>query len=312
MRAIRIGNRLVGDGQPVFVVAEIGINHNGELSIAKNLIDCAVRAGCDAVKFQKRTPDLCVPANQRSKMRETPWGYITYLEYRNRIEFGIEDFCEINRYCQSKGITWTASCWDEPSVDFMEVFSPPFYKIASAAVTDIPLLQKLRCTRRPLVLSTGMSTMEEISAAVRLLGEQNLIIVHSTSAYPCATSELNLRMIETLRRQFSSPVGYSGHEVGLPTTIAAVAFGACYIERHITLDRAMWGSDQAASVEPGGLERLVKYIRVVEEALGDGAKRVYESELAIKNRLRRQATAAVSNGSQSILGLGLRESQTRR
>jgi len=294
MRSLQVDNRFIGNGHPVYVLAEIGINHNGDVSIAKSLIDCAVKAGCDAVKFQKRSPELCVPLSERGKMRQTPWGYITYMEYRKRIEFGMEEYIEIDRHCQAKGIHWTASCWDEPSVDFIESFSPPFYKIASAAVTDIPLLEKHRRTNRPLVLSTGMSTIDEIRAAVDVLGEDNLVIVHATSSYPCATSELNLRMIETLRREFSCPVGYSGHEVGLPPTIAAVAFGACYIERHITLDRAMWGSDQAASVEPGGFERLVKYIRVVEDALGDGIKRVYDSELPIKARLRRPAALAIA------------------
>jgi N-acetylneuraminate synthase len=296
MRAVRVGNRLIGDAYPVYVVAEIGINHNGDLSIAKKLIDCAVDAKCDAVKFQKRTPELCVPPSERAKMRQTPWGYITYMEYRRRVEFGVDEYSEIDRYCSQKNIVWTASCWDEPSVDFLEAFSPPFYKIASALLTDFPLLTKLRNTGRPLVLSTGMSTMEQIRAAVDTLGEENLVIAHSTSAYPCPISELNLRVIETLKREFRAPIGYSGHEVGLPTTIAAVAFGACYVERHITLDRAMWGSDQAASVEPGGLDRLVKYIRVVEEALGDGMKRVYDSELPIMNRLRRADTVTVAIG----------------
>ena len=292
MRAVRMGNRLVGDGYPVFVLAEIGINHNGDLSIAKRLIDCAVECGCDGVKFQKRTPELCVPVSERGKMRQTPWGYITYMEYRERVEFGIDEYYEIHRYCCEKGIMWTASCWDHASLDFMETFSPPFYKIASAALTDTSLLEKHRQTGRPLVLSTGMSTMEEIRSAVDTLGEDHLVIVHSTSAYPCAVAELNLRMIETLRREFSCPVGYSGHEVGLPTTIAAAALGACYIERHITLDRAMWGSDQAASIEPVGLDRLVKYIRAVEQGLGDGIKRVYESELPSRNRLRRSPSLA--------------------
>ena len=297
MRSVRIGDRFIGEGYPLYVVAEIGINHNGDLPIAKQLIDCAVKCGCDAVKFQKRNPELCVPLGERGKMRQTPWGYITYMEYRKRVEFGMEEYCEIDSYCGQKGIMWTASCWDEPSVDFIGIFSPPFYKIASAALTDFPLLEKHRATGRPLVLSTGMSTMDEIRAAVDVLGEDNLVIVHSTSSYPCAIPELNLRMIETLRREFSCPIGYSGHEVGLPTTIAAVAVGACYVERHITLDRAMWGSDQAASVEPVGLERLVKYIRVVEQALGDGIKRVYDSELPLKERLRRQValTATVSH-----------------
>jgi N-acetylneuraminate synthase len=296
MRAVRIDNRFIGDGHPAFIVAEIGINHNGDLSIAKELIDCAAKCGCDAVKFQKRTPELCVPFSERQKMRQTPWGYITYMEYRNHVEFGAEEYWEIHRYCREKGILWTASCWDDVSVDFIERFSPPFYKIASAALTDLPLLVRHRETGRPLVLSTGMSTMDEIRTAVDLLGEDNLVIVHSTSAYPCPVPELNLRMIETLRREFTCPVGYSGHEVGLPTTIAAAVLGACYIERHITLDRAMWGSDQAASVEPVGLERLVKYIRIVEQGLGDGVKRVYDSELPVRNRLRltEPLTAAAS------------------
>ena len=296
MRAIRIGDRPVGDGSPAYVVAEIGINHNGDVSIAKKLIDCAVEAQCDAVKFQKRTPEICVPLSERGKMRQTPWGYISYMEYRQKIEFGVEEYCEIDSYCRKKGIAWTASCWDEPSIDFLEVFAPPFYKIASALLTDLPLLRKHRATGRPLVLSTGMSTIDQIRTAVETLGQENLVIVHSTSAYPCPTPELNLRMIETLKREFSTPVGYSGHEAGLPTTVAAVALGACYIERHITLDRAMWGSDQAASVEPGGLDRLVKYIRVVEEALGDGIKRVYDSELPVMNRLRRSDTLVAVAG----------------
>jgi N-acetylneuraminate synthase len=286
MNALRIGDRLVGRGHPVYVVAEIGINHNGDLSTALQLIDSAVKAGCDAVKFQKRTPELCVPEHERGKMRQTPWGYMRYIEYRKRVEFGVNEYCEIDRYCKSKGISWTASCWDEPSVDFLEVFAPPFYKIASAAITNLTLLRKHRETGRPIVLSTGMSTMDEIRAGVAELCRSDLLIAHSTSAYPCAVEELNLRMIETLQREFWCPIGYSGHEAGLPTTVAAVAMGACYVERHITLDRAMWGSDQAASVEPAGFERLVKYIRAVERALGDGVKRVYESEIPVRARLR--------------------------
>ncbi len=287
MAVIRVRERLVGDGEPVFVVAEIGINHNGSLSIAKDLIDCAARSGCDAVKFQKRTPELCVPPSERAKMRQTPWGYISYLEYRRRVEFGLEEYREIDRHCRARGIPWTASCWDEPSVDFLEEFDPPFYKIASACLTDLRLLRKHRGAGRPIVLSTGMSTMEEIQTAVQTLGTEDLLLAHSTSSYPCATAELNLRMLQTLRREFECPVGYSGHEVGLPTTVAAVALGATYVERHITLDRSMWGSDQAASVEPGGLERLVHYIRTVEAALGDGVKRVYENEFPVMRKLRR-------------------------
>ena len=292
-REVKLGNRMVGDGHPVYITGEIGINHNGDIDIAKELIDAAVEAGCDAVKFQKRTPELCVPADQRDKMRHTPWGYISYMEYREKIEFGQEAFSEIVDYCREKKIDWQASAWDEPSVDFLEQFDPIVHKVASASLTDSALLRKMRQTGRPIILSTGMSEMEQIKAAVALVGTDDLILAHCTSAYPCPPAELNLRMIQTLREMYPCPIGYSGHEIGLPTTIAAVTLGANLIERHITLDRAMWGSDQAASIEPGGLRRLVKYIRVVEEALGDGVKAVYESEKPSLEKLRRNDTLPI-------------------
>lgn len=283
----KIGSRVVGAGQPAYIIAEIGINHNGDLAIAKKLIDAAALAGCDAVKFQKRTPDLCVPPEQKNLMRETPWGLISYLDYRQRVELGENEYREIDRYCREKGIAWFTSCWDEPSVDFIERFDPVCYKVASASLTDAPMLAKLRATGRPLILSTGMSTMEEIRGAVAQLDLDRLLLAHATSSYPCRPEQLNLRMIQTLQREFPCPVGYSGHEVGLQTTCAAVALGACLVERHITLDRAMWGSDQAASVEPGGLVRLVRDIRVIEQAMGDGVKRIYDSEKAVREKLRR-------------------------
>jgi N-acetylneuraminate synthase len=286
-REIKIGDRLVGDGHPAFLIGEIGINHNGSLEIAKKLIDVAVRDGLDSVKFQKRTPELCVPPEQRGQMRETPWGYITYLDYRYRVEFDEAAYREINEYCKQKRIEWFASVWDEPSVDFLEPFNPICYKVPSASLTDHKLLLHLRKTGRPVILSTGMSTMEQIKAAVKVLGEENLVITHATSTYPCDPEELNLRMIQTLREAFQCPIGYSGHEVGLVPSVVAIALGACMVERHITLDRAMWGSDQAASVEPGGVERLVKYIRVTEQSLGDGVKKVYDSELSSLRKLRR-------------------------
>jgi len=285
--SIRIGDRLVGYGYPTYIVAEVGINHNGELSLAKKMIDAAVHAGVDAVKFQKRTPELCVPTDQRNHMRETPWGYITYLDYRNKVEFGKDEYTQIDLHCKQKGIPWFASVWDEPSVDFIQAYDPMCYKIPSASLTDHKLLQHLRTTGRPIILSTGMSTMEQIRAAVDVLGEENLLVMHATSTYPCEPDELNLRMIQTLRQNFSCPIGYSGHEVGLIPSVVAAALGACMVERHITLDRALWGNDQAASVEPGGFERLVKYIRVTEQALGDGVKQVYESELPSLRKLRR-------------------------
>ncbi len=286
-REQKIGNKTIGDGHPTYVVAEIGINHNGDLENAKKMIDAAKHAGVDAVKFQKRTPELCVPDNQKNQMRETPWGYITYLEYRNKVEFGEAEYREIDRYCKEVGIDWFASVWDEPSVDFLEAFSPLCYKIPSASLTDSNLLKKIRSTGRPAILSTGMSTMEQIRKSVDVIGLQNLVITHATSTYPCEPEELNLRMIETLRKEFPVPIGYSGHEVGLIPSVMAAGLGACLIERHITLDRAMWGGDQAASVEPSGFERLVKYIRVAEQSLGDGVKKVYESELPSLKKLRR-------------------------
>lgn len=287
-REIKIGNRMVGDGQPAYVIAEIGINHNGDLGIAKQMIDAAVHAGVDAVKFQKRTPEIATPPEQQKQMRETPWGYITYLDYRYKVEFSEEQYCEIEKHCKSKGIAWMVSVWDEPSVDFMEKFDTPAYKIPSASLTDVGLIRKARATGKPVILSTGMSTMEQIRKGVEIAGEKDLVLMHCTSTYPCEPEELNLKMVETLRREFpNTPVGYSGHEVGLVPSTVAVALGACMVERHLTLDRAMWGSDQAASVEPGGFERLVKYIRVSESALGDGIKRVYESEKSSLKKLRR-------------------------
>lgn len=286
-REIRIGEKMVGDGHPVYIIAEAGINHNGDIENAKKLIDAAKHAGVDAVKFQKRTPELCVPPEQRDQKRETPWGYITYMEYRLKTEFGEAEYAEIDRYCKKVGIDWFVSVWDEEAVNFMEKFNPACYKIPSASLTDHSLLKHLRATGRPLILSTGMSTMEQIHTSVDLLGQKNLALTHATSTYPCDPHELNLRMIETLRATFDCPIGYSGHEVGLVTSAVAVGLGACMVERHITLDRALWGSDQAASVEPGGFEKLVKYIRVTEMAVGDGVKKVYDSELSSLKKLRR-------------------------
>ncbi|HEX9018398.1 MAG TPA: N-acetylneuraminate synthase family protein [Anaerolineaceae bacterium] len=286
-RDIEIGGRKIGDGHPAYIVAEIGVNHNGSVDIAKDLIKQAHHAGVDAVKFQKRTPELCVPRDQWDIMRETPWGYIPYIEYRRKMEFQQEEYKEIDLYCKELGIAWFASVWDEPSVEFLEAFNPICYKVPSASLTDHSLLRCLRDTGRPVILSTGMSTIEQIREGVGQLNMEKLVITHATSTYPCDPHELNLHMIETLRQEFSCPIGYSGHEVGLITSVVAVALGACLVERHITLDRAMWGSDQAASVEPQGFERLVKYVRVTEQSLGDGVKRVYDSELSSLRRLRR-------------------------
>lgn len=293
---VRIGNRLVGEGEPVFVIAEIGINHNGSLAIARKLIDGAVLAGCDAVKFQKRTPELCVPRDQWDIERDTPWGRMKYIDYRHRVEFSQSEYAEIDRYCREREILWFASCWDEEAVEFMEPFDPPCYKAASASLTDTALLLKKKMTGRPLIISTGMSTAEEIGEAVSAVGRESLLIAHSTSTYPCPPGELNLKMIQTLKALYGDcPIGYSGHEVGLSPTWAAVSLGATFVERHITIDRAMWGSDQAASVEISGFMRLVSNIRDIEKAMGDGVKRVYEAEMGQRAKLRRvrQGTGSV-------------------
>ncbi len=288
---IKIGDKTVGPGQSTYVIGEIGINHNGCVDTAKRIIDAAVVAGCDAVKFQKRTPDLCVPAHQRDVQRETPWGIMSYIDYKHRIEFGAREYAEIDRYCAERGIHWFASCWDEVALEFIEQFDPVAHKVASASITDIGLLERLKATGRPIILSSGMSTMEEIETAVETVGTENLVLCHSTSAYPCRAELLNLRMVQTLTERYPGvPIGYSGHETGLQTTVAAVALGACVVERHITLDRAMWGTDQAASVEPGGLNRLVRDIRTIELALGDGVKVVYDEEIPIRKKLRRSDT----------------------
>ncbi|WP_062467519.1 N-acetylneuraminate synthase family protein [Demequina maris] len=285
--AVKIGEDYVGDGNPVYVIAEIGLNHNGSVEIAKKLIDVAVEAGAQAVKFQKRTPDIATPEHMKSTPRETPWGTMTYLEYRYKVEFEQAEYAEIDAYCKEKGVVWFASPWDEPSVDFLESMDAVAYKIASASVTDLGMLRKIKETGKPVILSTGMSTIEQIDTAVETLGKENLIILHATSTYPLPPEEANLRMIQTLKDRYGVPVGYSGHEPGLQISIAAVALGAVAVERHITLDRTMWGSDHAASLEPKGFINLCRDIRIIETALGDGVKKVFPGELAPLSKLRR-------------------------
>ncbi|WP_329147418.1 N-acetylneuraminate synthase family protein [Streptomyces sp. NBC_01456] len=285
-----LGAREAGPGRPVYVTGEIGINHNGDLENAFALIDAAADAGCDAVKFQKRTPEICTPRDQWDIERDTPWGRMTYIDYRHRVEFDEDGYRAIDEYCKKRGIAWFASPWDVESVAFLEKFDVPCYKVASASLTDDELLRAMRATGRTVILSTGMSTPKQIRHAVEVLGSDNILLCHATSTYPAKAEELNLRMINTLQDEYPNvPIGYSGHETGLQTTLAAVALGATFIERHITLDRAMWGSDQAASVEPGGLSRLVRDIRTIEESLGDGVKKVYDSERGPMKKLRRVA-----------------------
>jgi N-acetylneuraminate synthase len=284
---VLIGDRPIGPGHPTYVIGEIGINHNGDLEVAKRLIDIAADAGCDAVKFQKRTPEICVPADQRDVMRDTPWGRMSYLDYRYRVEFDEDGYREIANYSEKRGLHWFASPWDVPSVEFLERLDVVTHKVASASLTDHELLAALRDTGKPIILSTGMSTIEEIDAAVGVLGTGRLVLLHATSTYPMPPHEANLRTIETLSQRYGVPVGYSGHERGLQISLGAVALGAVAVERHITLDRTMWGSDQAASLEPEGLRHLVRDIRILGDAMGDGVKRVYEGELAPRRRLRR-------------------------
>ncbi len=286
MSAIEIGGREIGDGRPCYVVAEIGINHNGDIATAKRLIDVAAVGGCEAVKFQKRTVDVVYTPEELARPRESPFGP-TNGDLKRGLEFGLDQYRTIDAYCRDRGVVWFASCWDEASVDFIEAFDPPVYKIASASLTDDGLLRHTRATGKPIILSTGMSSMTQVEHAVGVLGKDNLIILHTCSAYPSAYEDLNLRVIPTLQRKFGVPVGYSGHETGLPASAATIALGACMIERHVTLDRAMWGSDQAASLEPNGITRLVRDIRLVEKSLGDGVKRLAESEVPVMEKLRR-------------------------
>jgi N-acetylneuraminate synthase len=290
MRTVKIGNKLVGEGQPCYIIAEIGINHNGDVDLAKRLISVAVAAGCDAVKFQKRTIDVVYTAKELATPRENPFGP-TNGDLKYGLEFEAEDYAEISDFCKSIKIPWFASPWDEGAVDFMEEFNIPAYKIASASLTDDHLLRHIRKTGKPVIASTGMSTYGEIDHAVDVLGKDDLILMHTTSTYPAKYEQLNLRAIPTMAERYGVPIGYSGHETGIPTSVAASALGACCVERHITMDRAMWGSDQAASLEPNGISRLVRDIRLCEQSMGDGIKHVYEEEIPVMKKLRRVGAA---------------------
>jgi N-acetylneuraminate synthase len=289
MSTVRVGNRLIGDDQPCFIIAEIGINHNGDIDLAKRLISVALAAGCDAVKFQKRTIDVVYSAEELAKPRENPFGP-TNGDLKYGLEFEQEEYEEIRAFCKSVKMLWFASPWDEASVDFLEQFDVPVHKIASASLTDDNLLRHVRATGKPVILSTGMSTYAEIDHAVEVLGKDDLVLMHATSTYPAFYPELNLRAIPTMAERYAVPIGYSGHETGIPTSVCAAVLGACCVERHITMDRSMWGSDHAASLEPNGISRLVRDIRLWEQSKGDGIKRVYEREFPIIKKLRRVGT----------------------
>lgn len=283
---IRLGSKVVAPGRPCYVVAEIGINHNGDIDLAKKLINVALGAGCDAVKFQKRTIDVVYSPEELAKPRESPYGN-TNGDLKRGLEFELEEYQEIDRYCREVKMDWFASCWDEASVDFIAQFNVPCFKIASASLTDDNLLRHTRAIGKPILLSTGMSTIKEVDHAVDVLGKRDLILLHACSTYPAYYEELNLKVIDVLRDRYGVPVGYSGHETGLASSVAAAVLGCCVIERHITLDRSMWGSDHAASLEPNGITRLIRDIRLIERSMGDGVKRVLEREQPIIKKLRR-------------------------
>jgi len=285
-KTVNIGNFQIGEGEPCFSIAEIGINHNGDIEIAQKLIAAAQTSGCSAVKFQKRTVDVVYTPEELARPRKNPFGE-TNGDLKRGLEFDSDQYKIIDESCKKNNILWFASCWDEGAVDFMEQFNPPCFKISSASLTDDDLLRYHRKFNRPIILSTGMSTIEQLDHALDVLGTDDLIILHCTSTYPAELEELNLKAIPMLKKRYDVPIGYSGHEVGLSTTVAASVLGACIVERHITMNRAMWGSDQSASVEPQGFLRIMSDIRSNEEAMGDGHKKVYASEVPIMKKLRK-------------------------
>jgi N-acetylneuraminate synthase len=271
-----------------FFTAEIGINHNGNLEVAKKLVDVAVEAGCDAVKFQKRTVEKVYSGDVLDTPRESPWGKTT-REQKLGLEFGKDEYDTIDQYCKEKNIEWYASAWDIDSQLFLQNYNLKHNKIASAMLTNHKLLEVIAKERKPTFISTGMSTMDEIRDAVRIFKKYDcpFSLQHSNSSYPMKEEEANLNCITTLQKEFKCDVGYSGHETtGYLICVSAVVLGAKSIERHITLDRSMYGSDQAASLEPVGLKRVVKDIRRIEAILGDGEKRVWPSEIPVIKKLR--------------------------
>lgn len=291
MNKIRIGDKTISEESPVFFTGEIGINHNGSLEVAKKMIDLAVICSADSVKFQKRTPEICVPEDVRDRIKETPWGDMTYFEYKKRIEFGEEEYREIDKYCKDKGIIWYASSWDILSAEFLEKLDVPCYKIPSAKLTDREMLETIRDFGKPVFLATGMSTEEEIDKAVDVLSGTDLVILHCNSSYPAVNEELNLQYIKVLKEKYPDAViGYSGHELGISASLVAAVLGAKVIEKHITLDRAMWGTDQGASIDFSGLRRIIRDLKTIPVWLGDGVKKVYDSEVKVKEKLRDKDT----------------------
>jgi len=271
-----------------YLIAEIGINHNGDIQIAKKLIDAAFACQWDCVKFQKREPEISVPEHQKNNPKETPWGKMTYLEYKKRLEFGKKEYDYIDKYCREKPIPWTASVWDLPSLEFLLQYDIPFIKIPSAKLTEKELLIKAAKSGKPLVVSTGMSTIKEIDEVVEILEKyaSQYLLMHCNSAYPAPKNELNLNCIQTLRKRYKCPVGYSGHEYDLEPSVYATVLGARVIERHITLDHSLWGTDQASSLEVVAMDMLKKRIKDINTILGNGEKKVTEGEKLVRKKLR--------------------------
>jgi N-acetylneuraminate synthase len=285
-RPVKIGNKFVGHHHPTYFIAEIGINHNGDMRICKQLIDAAVDAGCDAVKFQKRVPEIAVPEHYKNKMRETPWGEMTYLDYKKKIEFWEDDFKELDEYCKAKDVVWFASVWDIPSIEFIEQFDTPCYKIPSASLTDSNLIKALKATGKPIIISSGMSSAEETERAMKILGEENVILMQCTSTYPCKDEDFDINVINTFRKKYNCPIGFSGHEPGFLDTVIATSIGACIVEKHITIDHSLWGTDQASSLDPKQLREAVNYTKRITTMLGGHEKKVHEAELSTKDKLR--------------------------
>ena len=286
---LQIGNYIISDDSKPYLIAEIGINHNGDLQIAKKLIDAANACGWHAVKFQKRVPDIAVPEEQKSVMRDTPWGRMTYLEYKKRVEFEKEEYNYIDKYCKEKPIDWSASPWDMPSLEFLLQYDVPFVKIASATMTNDELLIRASQSGRTVILSTGMSEMEEIDHAVGILEKYasgGYVLMHTNSAYPAEHKDLNLNVIKTFKERYNCIVGYSGHEQDLEPTVVATVMGARVIERHVTLSHEMWGTDQKASLEVSGMAILSSRVRTIDEMMGDGIRTVRDAELPVKKKLR--------------------------
>ena len=289
MGTIKINNQIIGENEPVFLIAEIGINHNGDLQIAKKLMDAAFACGWQCVKFQKRTPEICVPEHQKNMLRDTPWGEMTYLEYKYKVEFNEDEYNYIDNYCKEKPILWTASVWDIPSLEFILQYDVPFIKIPSAKLTESELLSVAAKSGKTIILSTGMSTVEEIDEAVNLLEKHskgNYVLMHTNSTYPTPPEDVNLSTIQFLKDRYNCLVGYSGHEYDLEPSVIAVTLGARIIERHITLNHNMWGSDHFASLEVHAMDMLHKRIDAVDMVIGDGTKKLTQKEMEVRKKLR--------------------------